>query len=247
MTKLRINKIDAARQQLDAAIRMTFGEENPVAIHTVVAAAHRIVRDICEQRGDIESYLRFTDWIAPGHENEFWQHWNASANFLKHADQDADNIHELDYDVTDFLIVITSKWYRDLGNSPSPEMRAFTGWWAMQNPNVLKPEFLATAGISNQFSAIATAMSQLSRQDRARSQLAYSTELVRRELHMPGAPLSEHWETPLKALDKSNQIPPELALTRFRCLGDCQRPIGLSTDLELRLSLLPVKPKKRFV
>jgi hypothetical protein len=32
MTKIRINKIDAARRQIDAAIRMTFGEEDPVAI-----------------------------------------------------------------------------------------------------------------------------------------------------------------------------------------------------------------------
>jgi hypothetical protein len=69
MAKIRINKIDAARRQLDAAIRMTFGGEDPVAIHSVVAAGHRIIRDICEQRGDIESYLRFTDWIREGHEN----------------------------------------------------------------------------------------------------------------------------------------------------------------------------------
>ena len=44
MAKIRINKMDAARRQLDAAIRMTFGSEDPVAIHSVVAAARRIVR-----------------------------------------------------------------------------------------------------------------------------------------------------------------------------------------------------------
>jgi hypothetical protein len=68
MVKIRINKMDAARRQINAAIRMTFDGEDPVAIHSVIAAGHRIIRDICEQRGDIESYLRFTDWIAPGHE-----------------------------------------------------------------------------------------------------------------------------------------------------------------------------------
>jgi hypothetical protein len=169
MAKLSINKIDAARQQIDAAIRMTFGEEDPVAIHSVVAAAHRIVRNICERRGDIESYFGFTDWIAHGYEREFWNQLNATADFLKHADGDADDIHELDDDVTDFLIVITSKWYKDLGNSLSPEMRAFAGWWALQHPDVLNPNALAAAGVD--VPAAANTISQLSRQQRLKAGL----------------------------------------------------------------------------
>lgn len=165
MTKLRINKIDAARRQIDAAIRMTFGEEDPAAIHSVIGAAHRVVRDLCERRGDIESYLRFTDWIAPGHESEFWRQWNASINFLKHADEDADGILELDDEASDFLIIFTSKWYQDLGNSPTPEMRIFAGWWTFQHPDMLKPEVLSAAGVAAKFSAVATAMSKLHRRD----------------------------------------------------------------------------------
>jgi hypothetical protein len=38
MTKIRINKLDAARRQINAAIRMTFEGEDPVAIHSVIAA-----------------------------------------------------------------------------------------------------------------------------------------------------------------------------------------------------------------
>ena len=82
--------------RINAAIRMTFEGEDPIAIHSVIAAGHRIIKDICEQRGDIESYLRFTDWIAPGHERDFWNAMNASANFIKHADKDPEGIHELD-------------------------------------------------------------------------------------------------------------------------------------------------------
>jgi hypothetical protein len=121
MTKIKINKIDAAKRQLDAAIRMTFSGEDPVAIHAIAAGAHRIIRDICQKRGDIESYLRFTDWIADGHEKEFWSHFNASANFIKHADDDTNDIHEMDDELSDFLIAFASKWYRDLGNSLSIE------------------------------------------------------------------------------------------------------------------------------
>lgn len=46
-----INKLEAARRQLDAAIRMTFANEDELAIHTVAAAAYRILRDLLEKRG----------------------------------------------------------------------------------------------------------------------------------------------------------------------------------------------------
>jgi hypothetical protein len=143
MAKIRINKIDAARRQIDAAIRMTFDGEDPVATHSVIAGGHRIIRDICEKRGDIESYLRFTDWIASGYERDFWRLFNASANFLKHADEDADHIHELDEEITDFMIVCASRWYGDLGNARSVAMNTFCFWWAVQNPKVITPAFMS--------------------------------------------------------------------------------------------------------
>ena len=46
-----INKLEAARRQLDTAIRMTFANEDALAIHTLAAAAHGIVRDILRKRG----------------------------------------------------------------------------------------------------------------------------------------------------------------------------------------------------
>lgn len=46
-----INKLEAARRQLDTAIRMTFANEDELAIHTVAAAAYRILRDLLEKRG----------------------------------------------------------------------------------------------------------------------------------------------------------------------------------------------------
>ena len=55
-----VNKLEAARRQLDAAIRMTFANEDELAIHTVAAAAYRILRDLLEKRGrnDHEELIR---------------------------------------------------------------------------------------------------------------------------------------------------------------------------------------------
>lgn len=165
MAKVRLNKIDAGRRLLDAAIRMTFAEEDPAAIHVLAASANRIIRDICERRGDIDSYARLTDWIVPGHESEFWNHWNASANFLKHADRDAQDIHEMDDSVSDFLILLTAKWYRDLGNSPSTEMQIFYAWWLLLHPTAVNRDAFPSKEWEVQFPKRVSAMAKLLRRD----------------------------------------------------------------------------------
>jgi hypothetical protein len=48
---VQISKIAAAQRQLDAAIRMFFGREDDVAIHTVAAAAFQVLRDVIKKRG----------------------------------------------------------------------------------------------------------------------------------------------------------------------------------------------------
>jgi hypothetical protein len=48
-------KLEAARRQLNAAIRMTFANEDELAIHTVAAAAYGIVRDLLGTRGRSDS------------------------------------------------------------------------------------------------------------------------------------------------------------------------------------------------
>jgi hypothetical protein len=171
MHNIRVNKMDVARRQLDAAIRMTFAGEDPVAVHTVAAAGHRIIRDICESRGDIAGYQHFTDWIASGHEGEFWQAINRSANFFKHADKDANTIHEMNEDETDFLIVLASKWYGDLGFTQSLEMRCFAGWFAMCHPKSFTPAARAAMKgvIEAQFDTMSNALRQLPRRDRLRA------------------------------------------------------------------------------
>jgi hypothetical protein len=50
-SEILISKMAAAQRQLDAAIRMIFHEEDELAIYTVIAAAHRVLRDIMSKRG----------------------------------------------------------------------------------------------------------------------------------------------------------------------------------------------------
>jgi hypothetical protein len=165
MTKVRIDKLEAARRQIDAAIRMTFNDEDAIAIHSVAAAAHRIIKDLCEQRGDVESYLMFTDWIRPGYEKQFWRQMNSSANFFKHADEDAEQVHELETEASDYMLLFSVKWYADLGNVLSPEMRIFALWLQLRRPELLKPDAAIRMASTNEFYPVSSTIKAMSRED----------------------------------------------------------------------------------
>lgn len=138
---IQITKMEAAARQIDAAVRMTLDSEDPVAIATVAGAANRVIRDLCEARGNVESYLRFTDRIKPGYDKQFWGEMNATANFLKHADRDKDGTHKFKVDAASYVLFITIQWFLDLGGRRSPEMKIFLLWWAFDHPIMMKKEF----------------------------------------------------------------------------------------------------------
>jgi hypothetical protein len=51
---VHVTKLAAAQRQLDAAIRMTLQDEDELGVHTLAAAAYRILRDLKQKRGRSE-------------------------------------------------------------------------------------------------------------------------------------------------------------------------------------------------
>ena len=136
-----ITKSSAAQRQIDAAIRMMFSGEDPLAVHTVVAAALGIVKDLTRKRGRV--------WRLEDSMNAFFHKWrphlhkwedpseftrfvvenlNRPANFLKHADRDHRNSLDETKMETDTLLLVSCVTYGDLGFSLSTEMRAYCRW-----------------------------------------------------------------------------------------------------------------------
>lgn len=77
----KIAKLEAAKRQLDAAIRMFFKNEDMLAVHTVSRAAFHVLFDLTSE-GDVKKAL------ATYIKKVGAQRFNEEANFLKHADQD---------------------------------------------------------------------------------------------------------------------------------------------------------------
>jgi hypothetical protein len=137
LAKIKTNKSEAAQRQIDAAVRMLFAGEDPLACATVAGAANRLVRDLAEHSKANRTYETLKAVIKPGMEKDFWKVYNSIPNFLKHAEKDADDVLEFEEEWIDLTLFHSAGVYRDLGFEITPEMYAITTIVVVQNPKLL--------------------------------------------------------------------------------------------------------------
>jgi len=143
MSEMQTNKIEAAQRVIDAAIRMLFSGEDPLAIHLLAMSAFRVLRDLSEKCGDVEAHRMFTSFIRPGKEKKFWRKFNEKLNFLKHADKDPHTIiGGFNERINDLILFVASTYYQNLENTLTPEMSALVCWYLALNPDFLPDEII---------------------------------------------------------------------------------------------------------
>lgn len=96
---IHISKLDAARRQIDVAIRLLFEGGDPVAVHTLVGASSVIISDLVDMHHPNKSWDKFAQEANKITASEYFQVMRKPQNFLKHARDDADAT--LDFDPKD--------------------------------------------------------------------------------------------------------------------------------------------------
>lgn len=137
---LKISKTDAARRQLETAIRLWFFDGEPVSIHTLAAAAHQVVHDLGKARG-VTAILRELPNVRPEYKKEMQAAVARDENFFKHADRDPDGLLHFKPNMTTFFLMDAVFTYEALTNERPPILRTFQMWMMVQNPQLVKEEF----------------------------------------------------------------------------------------------------------
>jgi len=143
--KVEINKFEAAKRNIQAAIRMTFDEYDLVPVHTVAAAANGVLWEWAKKKG-IETTLdqAWAKIIRPGYEKEVAKFMLRHANFFKHADKDPDSSIELPLaEANDMEILFAISRYQDLTQAATAEMGIFATWMRWCNPDMVMPFYKA--------------------------------------------------------------------------------------------------------
>jgi hypothetical protein len=91
----KLNKQEAIRRLIHAAIRMLAAEEDPFAVHLLIQSADKTLIDVAKKLG---KELR-VDWelfIKDEHHKEFFSLHRAISNYMKHGDKDANDEIEIE-------------------------------------------------------------------------------------------------------------------------------------------------------
>jgi hypothetical protein len=141
--KVKISKIEAARRQLDCAIKLWFMDGDEVSIHTLTVAAHQIIHDIKENSG-VSVELLFDTALVKDEKRKNWiKLLKKSSNFFKHADNDPDPQGELEFSPFGNLlfIVFSIMGLGAVGERTSFAMNALVTWLTIHQPDLISADY----------------------------------------------------------------------------------------------------------
>ncbi len=144
VTKHQITKIDAARRQLEAAIKLFFHEGDPVAIHTLVRAAVGIIDPIQKLHGKIGPITSTEELFEQYVKDEYLQSvrkkHRTPQNFFKHADKDPDAILNFDSSVIELELFFAINGYQSITGDVTALMMLMRTWIYQSMPGMFKHE-----------------------------------------------------------------------------------------------------------
>lgn len=145
--RIRVSKIEAARHQLDTAIWLWFLDQDEISIHTLAAASHQVIHDLCKAKG-LGELLYDSTTIFPN-KREFWlKRLRRPQNFFKHADPkydpaNTDPNHSIEFSAADARVffIFSHVGLERLGYPPSTALRVLASWLAFHEPEVMTPDY----------------------------------------------------------------------------------------------------------
>lgn len=162
---MRVDKVEAARRQLEVAAELYFADGDILAIHTLAAAGHEILRNLNKRRmtlvgeqpappfynvsvKDIPSALAKLGIGTAESPKLLADACNEAENFLKHADRDWDATLEVGPEWTHLLLLDACRLYALLTGTSTDPLAAYFAWCQLQHPDQLDapgqpPEIIA--------------------------------------------------------------------------------------------------------
>jgi hypothetical protein len=139
---LTISKLDAARRQLEVAVRLYFFEDDPVSIYTLSGAAYEVLSDIASSKGFALQTIEKSMWdrVKPGKERELHVALSRHKNFFKHADRDPDATIDFKPASVEWQLFDCCVAYSNLTGEITPLMSTLVLWWRFHNRDLIEEE-----------------------------------------------------------------------------------------------------------
>ena len=133
MERQPVTKLEAAKRQLDTAIKLYFENEDSLSVHTLAYASFKILFDHYPSFHS-DGYSAKIDELIQ-HPALGWSRFSRTANFLKHADRDPlDELEYHDAEHVEGVIGLAACLYRRITGDFTPRMRGFDCWTESLHP-----------------------------------------------------------------------------------------------------------------
>ncbi|HUD60129.1 MAG TPA: hypothetical protein VMQ99_11575 [Acetobacteraceae bacterium] len=138
-TTIQVTKINAVHRQIDPAIRMWFADDDPVAIHTLVAAAHELLHTLFKRAG-LAGLLFDSPSIKKEWRSTVAKAIKAPATFFKHAQRDPDATLTFHPGVNETILLYCASALDRMNEAKSIEVIALAWWLWLREPELFLPE-----------------------------------------------------------------------------------------------------------
>lgn len=137
MDRFFINKLDAARRQLETAALLYFNDRDIISVHTLAAAAYEIVETIAQKRGSSTLVQRsLLNFLPDDLVKDVRKAMRTPQNFLKHADKDPEAQLEFEPNFTELILLDAMATYAQITGDIPSIFNAFSTWLGLQKPDM---------------------------------------------------------------------------------------------------------------
>ena len=159
--EFNISKIEAAKRQLETAIRLYFSEGDAVSTHTLTAAAYNVLRDVTNLTGADPVFIKghMLDMVKSEYRRQLIDKTNEAENFFKHADRDHEASLHFDPEMTELHLIDACVQFQKLTGDEPALFLIYRVWFSAHHPNL----FILPDELKSQLENIGPSIAQMGR------------------------------------------------------------------------------------
>lgn len=137
VTKIIVSKLDAARRQIETAIRLYFNDADPISIHTLTCASYTILSDLNKKKGGLHMILDGVG-VKKEKKKEFRKMVYEAKNHFKHADRDPDTVIKFYPRTNEHILFDCCSKYSELTSEKPSYFRIYQGWYVSKHIDIFE-------------------------------------------------------------------------------------------------------------
>jgi hypothetical protein len=131
---IKVSILDAAKRQMETAVRLYFNDADPVSVYTLTGASHAVLTDLIKKNGSKSSVSDFS--IRNEYKREVRSKIRKAKNHLHSAAKNPESTVTVNVLTNEYFLFDACEKYMALTSEHVPYFIIFRGWFVYKHPNM---------------------------------------------------------------------------------------------------------------